>query len=129
MQNSIERGSAMKQGDLAPTDDLRVEFRDDGVGVLTLSRPERLNALSPSMLDPRHSALERCAGDDAVGCVVVTGAGRGFCAGGDVTIMGDASATADWTIERKVDRQRAIHRLSGLLHATTKQTVAAGTGR
>ena len=76
----------------------------DGVAVLTLNRPERLNALSRPMLDAAIAALERCADDAEVGCIVVTGAGRGFCAGGDVTAMGDASASADWTVERKVDR-------------------------
>ena len=100
----------------------------DGVAVLTLNRPERLNALSRPMLDAAIAALERCADDAEVGCIVVTGAGRGFCAGGDVTAMGDASASADWTVERKVDRQRAIHRLSGLLHASAKPTVAAVNG-
>ena len=100
----------------------------DGVAVLTLNRPERLNALSRPMLDAAIAALERCADDAEVGCIVVTGAGRGFCAGGDVTAMGDASASADWTVERKVDRQRAIHRLSGLLHASANPTVAAVNG-
>ena len=89
--------------------DLMVEIRD-GVAVLTLNRPERLNALSRPMIDAAIATLERCADDAAVGCIVVTGAGRGFCAGGDVTAMGDASATADWTVEQKVDRQRSIQR-------------------
>ena len=100
----------------------------DGVAVLTLNRPERLNALSRSMVDAAIAALERCAVDAAVGCIVVTGAGRGFCAGGDVTAMGDASADADRTVEQKVDRQRSIHRLCGLLHASPKPTVAAING-
>jgi len=107
--------------------DLIVEIRD-GVAILTLNRPERLNALSRPMLDAAIATLERCADDAAVGCIVVTGAGRGFCAGGDVTAMGDTSGTGDWTVERKVDRQRSIHRLSGLLHASTKPTVAAVNG-
>ena len=118
----------MKQNDLAATDDLRVEFRDDGVAVLTLSRPERLNALSRAMLDAGIAALERFASDDAVGCVVVTGAGRGFCAGGDVTMMGDASTLAELGFEQKVDLQRTIHRFSGLLHALGKPTIAAING-
>ena len=47
----------------------------DGVAVLTLNRPERLNALSRPMVDAAIAALERCADDAAVGCIVVTGAG------------------------------------------------------
>jgi 2-(1,2-epoxy-1,2-dihydrophenyl)acetyl-CoA isomerase len=107
--------------------DLLFELRD-GVAILTMNRPERLNALSRPMLDAGIAALERCADDPAVGAIVVTGAGRGFCAGGDVTAMGDASATADWTLEQRTDRQRAIHRYSGLLHASSKPTLAAING-
>ena len=100
----------------------------DGVAVLTLNRPERLNALSKPMVQGAIATLERCADDPEVGCIVVTGAGRGFCAGGDVTAMGDASVIAGWSVERKVDLQRAIHRLSGLLHASAKPTIAAVNG-
>lgn len=100
----------------------------EGVAVLTMNRPERLNALSRPMIDGGIAALERCADDAAVGCIVLTGAGRGFCAGGDVTAMGDASGTENWTLEQKVDRQRAVHRFAGLLHASPKPTVAAING-
>jgi len=100
----------------------------EGVAVLTMNRAERLNALSRPMIDGAIAALERCVDDPAVGCIVLTGAGRGFCAGGDVTAMGDTSATADWTLEQKVDRQRTIHRFAGLLHSSPKPTVAAING-
>jgi 2-(1,2-epoxy-1,2-dihydrophenyl)acetyl-CoA isomerase len=112
-----------------PTDEshLLVEIRD-GVAVLTMNRPERLNALSRPMIDGAIAALERCADDPAVGCVVLTGAGRGFCAGGDVTAMGDASTLADLSLEQKVDRQRTIHRFAGLLHAIPKVSIAAING-
>jgi 2-(1,2-epoxy-1,2-dihydrophenyl)acetyl-CoA isomerase len=106
---------------------LLFDLRED-VAVLTMNRPERLNALSRPMIDGAIAALERCIDDPAVGCIVLTGAGRGFCAGGDVTAMGDTSATADWTLEQKVDRQRAIHRFAGLLHTSPKPTVAAING-
>ena len=70
----------------------------DGVAVLTLNRPERLNALSRPMVDAAIAALERCADDPAIGCIVLTGAGRGFCAGGDVTAMGDEALLAELTL-------------------------------
>ena len=108
-------------------DHLLFDLRD-GVAVLTMNRPDRLNALSRPMIDGAIVALERCADDAAVGCIVLTGAGRGFCAGGDVTAMGDSSASADWTLEQKVDRQRTVHRFAGLLHASAKPTVAAVNG-
>lgn len=62
---------------------LRVENRD-GVAVFTLDRPHRLNALSEELLRTFAEALEAAAGDGAIRAVVITGAGRAFCAGGDV---------------------------------------------
>jgi len=98
----------------------------DGVATLTLNRPERLNALSPAMLQQGIAALEQCATDPAVGCVVVTGADRGFCAGGDVSMM--AAGGADQTFEQRIDRQRSVHRLSLLLYTIPKVTIAAVNG-
>jgi enoyl-CoA hydratase/carnithine racemase len=56
----------------------------DGVAVLTLNRPERLNAWTPEMEVAYFRALEECAESEAVRAIVVTGAGRGFCAGADM---------------------------------------------
>ncbi|HEX7438796.1 MAG TPA: enoyl-CoA hydratase [Caldimonas sp.] len=105
---------------------LLLEIRD-GVAVLTMNRPERLNALSQPMIDSAIAALERCADDPAVGCVVLTGAGRGFCAGGDVTAMGSGPNTG-LTLEQQIDRQLGIHRFAGLLHAMPKVSIAAING-
>src|SRR5256886_16906042 len=66
-----------------------LEALKDGVAVLTLNRPDRLNAMSPSMLDALLEALPRLAADPEVGVVVLTGAGRAFCAGGDVKAMAE----------------------------------------
>ena len=110
-----------------PDQALLFEVRD-GVAVLTLNRPEKLNALSAPMIEAAIAALERCAADPQVGCVVVTGAGRGFCAGGDVSMMGSGGAVAALSLEQQVDRQRAIHRFSGLLYAIPKVTLAAING-
>lgn len=98
----------------------------DGVAVLTLNRPDKLNALSPAMLQQGIATLEQCATDPAVGCVVVTGADRGFCAGGDVSMM--AAGGAEQTFEQRIDRQRSIHRLSWLLYSIPKVTIAAVNG-
>ena len=56
----------------------------DGVATLTMNRPDSLNALGGNMLTEMLEALTRIAGDMSVGCVVLTGAGRGFSAGGDM---------------------------------------------
>lgn len=98
----------------------------DRVAILTFNRPDRLNALSPSMLETAIAALERWAVDPAIGCIVVTGAGRGFCAGGDVEVMHSSATTT--TFEQRLDRQRGGHRLSGLLHTIPKVTIAAING-
>jgi enoyl-CoA hydratase/carnithine racemase len=66
---------------------LLVERRDDGVGVLTLNRPEVLNALDPALLALLLAELDALRRDDEVGCAVVTGAGRAFCAGADLKAM------------------------------------------
>jgi 2-(1,2-epoxy-1,2-dihydrophenyl)acetyl-CoA isomerase len=107
-------------------DHLLIEVRD-GVAILTLNRPEKLNALSMEMIQLGIAALERFAVDPTIGCIVVTGAQRGFCAGGDVSAM-NAGAGASMTFEQRLDRQRASHRFSGLLYSIPKVTIAAING-
>jgi enoyl-CoA hydratase/carnithine racemase len=58
---------------------------DDGVAIVTLNRPERLNAWTDTMALELRDAMRRCDRDDAVRAVVVTGAGRAFCAGADMS--------------------------------------------
>ena len=55
------------------------------IAVVTLDRPEKLNALSPDLVEELHTALDTIAEDNACRVVVLTGAGRGFCAGLDLT--------------------------------------------
>ena len=61
-----------------------IETLSDGVATLTMNRPERRNALSTEMLDGLLDALPRMAKDKRGGVGVLTGAGKAFCAGGDV---------------------------------------------
>jgi enoyl-CoA hydratase/carnithine racemase len=68
---------------------IRLEI-DEGLAVLTLARPERLNAWSDAMEAEIQDALRESARDDAVRCVVVTGEGRAFCAGADLAAGGGA---------------------------------------
>ena len=68
------------------------DLDEDGVATITLNRPEKLNACSGELLEGLTDAYRRCDGDDAVRAVVVTGAGRAFCAGAD---MSDAARTFD----------------------------------
>jgi enoyl-CoA hydratase/carnithine racemase len=68
----------------------------DGVALLTLNRPDRLNAWTTEMERAYFHALDRCAHDEEVRVIVVTGAGRGFCAGAD---MQQLQAIGDGNIE------------------------------
>src|SRR5947199_7268870 len=57
---------------------------EDGVGIITLNRPEKLNAMNRRLVSEMQEAVGRLDADDAVGCIVLTGAGRAFSAGGDI---------------------------------------------
>jgi 2-(1,2-epoxy-1,2-dihydrophenyl)acetyl-CoA isomerase len=103
---------------------------DDGVAVLTMNRPERRNAMSEAMMSALDLVLGEVEADDAVGCVVLTGAGGAFCAGGDVKAMAERSAAdraqgMDAAIHRQRLRQRAT---SGRLWQMPKPTIAAISG-
>jgi len=58
--------------------------RRDAVGLITLNRPDRLNAWTPQMAEEQARAIESANADPEVGAIVMTGAGRGFCAGADM---------------------------------------------
>lgn len=65
-----------------------IESREGAVVTLTLNRPERLNALNSHLAVALNEALQRIAADDNIRVVVLTGAGRAFCAGGDLALIG-----------------------------------------
>jgi 2-(1,2-epoxy-1,2-dihydrophenyl)acetyl-CoA isomerase len=111
---------------MTDTNPLLIDVKD-GVATLVFNRPEKLNALSTEMTVQAIEAVERFAADPGIGCIVVTGAERGFCAGGDVTAM-NASPASELTFERRLDRQRASHRLPWLLYSIPKVTIAALNG-
>jgi enoyl-CoA hydratase/carnithine racemase len=73
-----------------PTTDVLVEH-DDAVGVITINRPARLNAVTPAAGAALRSAFLELEADSRIRAVVLTGAGRGFCAGADISgDVGDA---------------------------------------
>jgi enoyl-CoA hydratase/carnithine racemase len=84
-----------------PFDEVLSEVAD-GVMTITLNRPDKLNAFTPGMRDAMIAALDQADADDAVRVVIVTGNGRGFCAGADISegasrfdVRGRAGATDD----------------------------------
>ena len=117
------------------TEELLCEVAD-GVGTITLNRPEKRNALSDALTPALRESLLTLERDPAVRCVVITGAGSAFCAGGDVSGMGgraqsasSTSATAAPTIE---DAARTLkHRQETLtlrLYELAKPTIASLPG-
>jgi 2-(1,2-epoxy-1,2-dihydrophenyl)acetyl-CoA isomerase len=111
------------------TDHLRAEV-DDGVAVLTMNRPERRNAMSGEMLVGLQRALEDAELARDVRCVVLTGAGGGFCAGGDVKGFAEGSARGGpTTFDEKVHAQRVQQRATaGVLWKLPKPTLAVLPG-
>jgi 2-(1,2-epoxy-1,2-dihydrophenyl)acetyl-CoA isomerase len=105
-----------------------LESIKDGVATLTMNRPDRLNAMSGPMLDAMLEALNRLAEDPAVGAVVLTGAGKGFCAGGDVKAMAEGAEFAGGTMEEKAQALRSRMETSRLLHEMPKPTIAMVRG-
>ncbi|MDG1124362.1 MAG: enoyl-CoA hydratase-related protein [Pseudomonadales bacterium] len=120
MSNKVETG----------TDDLLADLTD-GVLTLTMNRPEARNAMSDAMTGALAQQLADAELNSAVKAIVLTGAGKGFCAGGDVKGMaasGDGTV-GDNTIDGAIHRQRLNQRgTAGALYSIPKPTIAALPG-
>ncbi|HMN81792.1 MAG TPA: crotonase/enoyl-CoA hydratase family protein [Burkholderiaceae bacterium] len=75
---------------------------DDGIATITLNRPEKMNAFTAQMRDEMIQAFDRTDADDSVRAVIVTGAGRAFCAGADLSKGG---ATFDYASRKEATRE------------------------
>ncbi|HEY6598376.1 MAG TPA: enoyl-CoA hydratase-related protein, partial [Pseudomonadales bacterium] len=105
---------------------------DDGILTLTMNRPDARNAMSGAMTGAMAAQLASAEFDPAVKCIVLTGAGKGFCAGGDVKGMasgGDGGSGAPTSIDAAIHRQRVNQRsTAGKLFKMPKPTLAALPG-
>jgi 2-(1,2-epoxy-1,2-dihydrophenyl)acetyl-CoA isomerase len=99
----------------------------DRVGTLTFNRPDKLNALSRDLIVKSIDTLTKWGADPEVGAIIVTGSGRAFCAGGDVSMMA-SEADAAMTLEQRIDGLRRMQELSWLLYNIPKVTIAAVNG-
>ena len=97
----------------------------DGIATITLNRPERRNAFNVEMLDLWVEALRDARANDAVQVVVVTGAGRAFCSGGDV---GSMSERGDMTGLEHKRWLEVVHRIPLALEELDKPVIAALNG-
>ena len=112
------------------TNQLLVEL-NERVAVITMNRPEARNALSDELTGAFRRAIAWAATDPQVGAILVTGAGRAFCSGGDVKAMGQRSSSpADQpSVEMQFQTMRARHHeIAGALRAMRKPSVAALPG-
>ena len=110
------------------TDHLLADI-EDGVLTITLNRPEARNAMSRELVLALVDQLKDAQENSDVKCVVLTGAGKGFCAGGDVKAMGAGPGESPPTIDESINRQRYQQRaISGALYSMTKPTLASLPG-
>jgi enoyl-CoA hydratase/carnithine racemase len=100
---------------------------DNGVATITLNRPDRLNALDTEMYEGLMAAFDRTDADDAVRAVIVTGAGRAFCAGADLGRGGSTFSYGDYTGEGQAPRDRG-GRLVLRIFRSLKPVIAAING-
>jgi enoyl-CoA hydratase len=119
--------------DTLPTDlqTLQVTSPEPGITVLTLDRPARLNAMSPDLLQELHAVLDAIAEDPTCRVLVLTGAGRGFCAGLDLTAydMGGADRGEGWdSPQRRLALQKHIAALVPKLRAMPQVVISAVNG-
>jgi len=99
------------------------------VAVITLNRPEAKNALSDELTPALRRMILHCADDPGVGALLITGAGRAFCAGGDVKSMASRPIGGELPFETRVAELRERQRtLTGALLAVRKPTIAALPG-
>lgn len=100
-----------------------------GIATLTLNRPDKRNAMSDDMRSQFIEALEHVAADKAIRALVLTGAGKGFCAGGDIAGMERRmNAPAGEIAFNGWHRQQRVHHTQALLHTMPKPVIAAVNG-
>ena len=98
---------------------------DDGVATLVLNRPQSKNALDATMTRELDELLVQITRDEALRCLVITGAGGAFCAGGDVRRMNQDGAQSP---EQRRAQMRHAHRIVKALHALDRPVIAAVDG-
>ena len=99
---------------------------DHGVATLTLNRPEKYNAFTKDMIVRWAAILEQCEEDPKVKVLILTGAGKAFCTGGDINAQKDR-ANND-ALERKDFLWRHVHKIAFIMERMDKPTIAAVNG-
>jgi enoyl-CoA hydratase/carnithine racemase len=109
-------------------EDILYDVDGDGVATLTLNRPERMNALRPQTTREMRQAIAAARDDDNVRCLLITGNGRGFCAGDDFQAIFLAEDREKRRVERKINRLKHGELSLDDVFALEKPTIAAVNG-
>jgi len=111
------------------TSPIHMAVDNDGIAVLTLNRPEARNAISDEMRSRMIELLEEAAANSQIRALIITGTGKGFCAGGDIKGMEKRmSAPAGEVAYNGWKRQQRVHHAVSLLLNLPKPTLAAVNG-
>src|SRR5499427_7572608 len=103
--------------------------KDGHIAVITLNRPDKLNAYSEVMVHETIAALSDARDDDNIRAVVLTGAGRGFCSGGDIgTDFQYPARYRGHKMESMLEMRENMHQLVTFLRRFDKPTIAAVNG-
>ena len=102
------------------------DVADDGVATITLNRPEKYNAFTKDMIDRWADILGECEENPKVKVVILTGAGKAFCSGGDISAQKER-ANND-SLERKDFLWRHVHKIAFIMERMDKPTIAAING-
>jgi enoyl-CoA hydratase len=114
----------------SPYDTLAIEAPRDGVLLLKLNRPDRLNAMNGQLVEDLHRALDEIGRDSGCRVVVLTGAGRGFCAGSDLNGYGDVPDvdSSAGQVQRDLAMQEHISSLMPAFRNLPQPVIAAVNG-
>jgi enoyl-CoA hydratase/carnithine racemase len=109
------------------------ETPEPAIARITLNRPDRMNAYTNAMCDEIMNALHAYIEDDALRCLILTGAGRGFCSGGDVAgapVEGEAKGPSYRNRQMGFGQEMraGMHRVIATLHRMDKPVIAAING-
>src|SRR5690349_7593813 len=108
--------------------DIRYEVADDGVATLTFNRPEVMNAVRPQTSAEIREAIDDVRSNDDVRCLVITGEGRGFCAGDDFQAIFLAENRSSRKHSHQIDRIKHGEPGLDIIFALQKPTIAAVNG-
>jgi len=109
--------------------DILFETPEPQIALITLNRPDKMNAYTSAMCDDIVAALDRYVADDGLRCLVLTGAGRGFCSGGDVS--GSDPDRPDYHTKQMGyghEMRVGMHRVVTALHRIDKPVIAMING-